>query len=358
MTFTIAIPARNGSNYLADAIRSALGQTRPADEILVVDDNSDDETAAIAKSREWGNRVKYYFNQTPTGFADAWNRAVAKATCDFVSILHQDDLLDPDYLSAIESGLTRFPQSRHAFTACRYINGAGAVDVHRKAPEPHSGEPVLISGRDYAHRYLLGVWNNRHIHRCPGVTTLRSLLMEQCAYRKEAGHIADDDFFYRVGRFTDVVGISKPMASYREHESSTTSRVKLLHLVLARDYLFQIRHKQDRSVIFEQTDELIFEKLAVKMLNESLYKILRAHSSEWSTILDLANELDTLAPNAFNKYLPVWSHPIWGAFKGGHIQAASLCVSVIALHRGIRTRLALRRRLLSLCRFIEKPIDK
>src|ERR1035437_10269043 len=113
MTFTIAIPARNGSNYLADAIRSALGQTRPADEILVVDDNSDDETAAIAKSREGGNRVKYYFNQTPTGFADAWNRAVAKATCDFVSILHQDDLLDPDYLSAIESGLTRFPQSRH-----------------------------------------------------------------------------------------------------------------------------------------------------------------------------------------------------------------------------------------------------
>src|ERR1039458_3625532 len=134
MMFSIAIPVRNGSNYLAEAIRSALNQTRAADEILVSDNCSEDETAAIAKSSEWGNRVKYYFNPRPTGMVDSWNHAVAKATRDCVSILHHDDLLDPDYLRAIEMGVTRFPLARHAFTACRYINAAGAVDIRRKPP--------------------------------------------------------------------------------------------------------------------------------------------------------------------------------------------------------------------------------
>ena len=340
VTFTIAIPVRNGSNYLRDAIRSALRQTRPADEILVVDDNSEDETAVIAKAKEWGNRVRYCFNPTPTGFADAWNRAAKMSTSDYVSILHHDDLLDPDYLSAIEAGLARFPQAHHAFTACRYIDAVGNVDLNRKAPGPHHGEPVLLSGRDYAHRYLLGVWNGRHIHRCPGVTTARSLLLERCAYRKEAGHIADDDFFYRVGVFTDVVGVSKPLACYREHESSATGSVKLLPMTLARDYLFQIGHRADRAGFFEASDEEVFEKLCVRQLDEALYWALRRQYAQWRDVLRLAMELDELVPGAMAKHLPVWQRPTWAAARGGHSGLAFVYVSFFAAYRSMKRRLS------------------
>jgi glycosyltransferase involved in cell wall biosynthesis len=339
MNFSIAIPVRNGTNYLADAIRSALGQTRSADEILVVDDNSDDETAAIAKSSEWGGRVKYYFNAKPTGFADAWNRAATKATCDFVSILHHDDLLDPGYLQAIEDGLTRFPQARHAYSACRYINAGGEVDVNRIAPVPHSPDPILLSGQDYARRYLLGVWNNRHIHRCPGVTTSRTLLTEQCAYRKEAGHIADDDFFYRVGAFTNVVGISKPLASYREHETSATSSLKLTDLVLARDYLFQIRHRADRAGLLAPKDEVVFEKLAVRHLNEALYHTLRTHRPEWRGVLKLADDLESISAGAMASHLPTWARPMWSAARNNRLGAASFFVTLLRYYRGVKRRL-------------------
>lgn len=338
MTFSIAIPVRNGSHFLAEAILSALNQERAADEILVLDDNSEDDSAAIVKASEWGKRVKYYSNPTPTGFADAWNRAAAKATGDFVSILHQDDLLDPEYLRAIEAGLARFPHSRHAFTACRYINAAGIIDLRRKAPEPQSSEPVLFSGRDYAYRYLQGVWNNRHIHRCPGVTTSRSLLAEQCAYRKEAGHIADDDFFYRVGAFTDVVGIVKPMASYREHGSSETARLKLTDLVLARDYLFQIRHRSDRAGLLDANAEVLFEKLAVRSLNEALYHSLRTQRPEWREVLKLAGEIEMLAPGSLDRYLPAWGRPIWAAARNGRVGRASLFVAAVRICRGFRRR--------------------
>ena len=43
---------------------------------------------------------------------------------DFVTILHQDDLLDAQYLSSIEAALMRFPHAGHGYSACRYIDCA------------------------------------------------------------------------------------------------------------------------------------------------------------------------------------------------------------------------------------------
>lgn len=56
-------------------------------------------------------------------------------------------------------------------------------------------------------------------------------IFKVCQYREEAGHIADDDFFYRVGQYTDVVGILSPLASYRLHSKSETGHLKNMQLV-------------------------------------------------------------------------------------------------------------------------------
>ncbi|HWW00910.1 MAG TPA: glycosyltransferase family 2 protein [Candidatus Acidoferrum sp.] len=337
MTFSIVIPVRNGSTYLAESLRCALGQTRPADEVVVVDDHSEDDSASIAKSSEWGKRVEYYSNPIPTGFADAWNRAATKATGEFVSILHQDDLLDPEYLEAMECALDKFPRARHLYSGCRYMDGSGKVI--RTSPLPHRGEPILYTGCEYASRYLKGVWNGKHIHRCPGVLTARSLLVKECAYRKEAGHIADDDFFYRVGALTDVVGISKPMASYREHAASATGQARLLPLQLAQDYLFQIRHRQDRAEVMAVAEEVILEKLAVRAMNEALYYVLVAGLPGHSEVLKSADELDAVAPRIFARYLPVWGRPIWSAVRSGRIRDACLWVLAVRACRGFKRRL-------------------
>lgn len=193
--FSIVIPAYNGEKFLKQAIESALSQTRLADEVIVVDDASSDGTAEIAKS--YNEKIKYYFNDKSTGFVDAWNRAISKATSDYVTILHQDDLLHPEYIERIEQALLQYSNIGHFFTACNYIDDSGLII--KEPPGPHSLVPVLYSGRDYSHHYLMGVVSNNHIHRCPGVTTSRALLLNKCSYRKEAGLIADDDFFTELG---------------------------------------------------------------------------------------------------------------------------------------------------------------
>ena len=54
----IVIPVYNGSNYLREALYSALGQSYYNVSVTVVDDGSDDSGATLKIVREFGNRVK------------------------------------------------------------------------------------------------------------------------------------------------------------------------------------------------------------------------------------------------------------------------------------------------------------
>lgn len=235
MKFSIVIPSYSGERFIENAILSALNQTRPADEIIVSDDNSTDNTIKICS--KYSDKVKIYKNPTgPSGFVNGWNNAISYATGDFISILHQDDILDSKFLEEIEKAINICPDVKHFFTPCYYIDINGNII---ETPKYCTGEIKRYSGREYVAAYQnIG---KPHIHRCPGVVTHRDIF-KVCKYNPNAGHIADDDFFYRIGQFTDVVGILKPYASYRIHKFSETGHLKNAELVsrLAHDYIYQL----------------------------------------------------------------------------------------------------------------------
>lgn len=83
------VPVWNGERYLAEALDSVLAQTRPPDEIVVVDDGSTDGSADIV--RGYGARMRYVF-QSNAGSAAARNRGVEEARGDLLCFLDQDDL--------------------------------------------------------------------------------------------------------------------------------------------------------------------------------------------------------------------------------------------------------------------------
>jgi glycosyltransferase involved in cell wall biosynthesis len=72
---SIVIPVYNGSNYLKEAIDSALGQTSKDVEIIVVNDGSNDggQTEAIAKS--YGDKIRYFYKENG-GVASALNLGI------------------------------------------------------------------------------------------------------------------------------------------------------------------------------------------------------------------------------------------------------------------------------------------
>ena len=70
---SIIIPVYNGSNFMREAIDSALAQTYPNIEILVVNDGSTDNTREIALS--YGDKIRY-FEKENGGVATALNLAI------------------------------------------------------------------------------------------------------------------------------------------------------------------------------------------------------------------------------------------------------------------------------------------
>jgi len=342
--FSVAIPARNGEAFLLQALESAVGQTRPADELLVVDDASTDGTRSIAESSRWSGQVRYVRNDTSTGFADAWNRCARLASGDFVVLLHQDDLLAPTYLWSIEKALERFPRARHVYTGCSYINADG-LQIGT-TPTPHEAEPVLYPGREYASRYIQGVEANKHIHRCPGVATARSLVIEECPYRKEAGLIADDDFFLRVGVFTDVVGISQPLASYRIHPGSVVGQERSLVARLARDYLYQVRWYAQGPGVLGSEDVMRIRRLAVRFVNLLLFESIAKHQEDGvREAVSLKHELDSLYPGLFSKLAKPWGRLLWRVNEERPEANFAAFTLVKLLQIGIRSRDAVLRKL-------------
>ena len=91
---SILIPAHNAEAWMADTIQSALAQTWPRKEIIVVDDGSKDQTRSVA--RQFASRGVSVVAQTNQGAAAARNKAYSLCQGDYVQWLDADDLLAPD----------------------------------------------------------------------------------------------------------------------------------------------------------------------------------------------------------------------------------------------------------------------
>lgn len=92
---SIIIPVYNGSDYLREAIDSALNQTYRNIEVLVVNDGSTDgeKTEEIALS--YGDKIRY-FRKDNGGVSSALNRGIREMTGEYFSWLSHDDLFYPD----------------------------------------------------------------------------------------------------------------------------------------------------------------------------------------------------------------------------------------------------------------------
>lgn len=86
------IPVYNGARYLAETIESVLAQTRPVDEIIVVDDGSTDGSAALARSFS----AVHVVVQPQSGAATARNLGVETASGNVIAFLDADDLWTPE----------------------------------------------------------------------------------------------------------------------------------------------------------------------------------------------------------------------------------------------------------------------
>jgi glycosyltransferase involved in cell wall biosynthesis len=112
---SILIPAYNAERWIADTIKSALGQTWSNKEIVIVDDGSRDRTFAIAK--RFASRRVCIVRQENQGASAARNKATSLCQGDYIQWLDADDLLAPDKIARQMRAVEQCESKRTLFSS-------------------------------------------------------------------------------------------------------------------------------------------------------------------------------------------------------------------------------------------------
>jgi hypothetical protein len=108
VTVSIITPCYNGARYLAQTLESAVSQSRPPLEVIVIDDGSTDASATIAEA--FGHPVRV-IRQPNHGESYARNRGLEQALGTHVLFLDADDILAPGALAHLAGALDERPEA-------------------------------------------------------------------------------------------------------------------------------------------------------------------------------------------------------------------------------------------------------
>jgi glycosyltransferase involved in cell wall biosynthesis len=124
MSISVVIPAYNASRFIAATLESVLVQTLTPDEVLVIDDGSADNTAAIAES--FAPRVRV-FRRPNSRQAATRNFGVQQAVGEWIAFNDADDLWEPNKLERQMEELTRHPEADLCYTGHTLLMQKGDI---------------------------------------------------------------------------------------------------------------------------------------------------------------------------------------------------------------------------------------
>ena len=224
---SVIIPTYNRPDYLREAIESALVQTYPSVEILIIDDGSADGgalTKSVLKPYLSPNlrqpKVTYLY-QKNGGLVSAVNRGLGLAQGEYIQRLDDDDRLLPEKIARSVKVFQTHPAVGLVATGYYQIDAAGQR-IRTRSPRRCPDYRRLFN-------MLMGC-----ISACAGVM-VRSLVHQKVgAYRNIKAQ--DYEMWVRVAKEFRVETIDLPLAEYRQHSGSSI-HVKDNYAKMERDIL-------------------------------------------------------------------------------------------------------------------------
>jgi SAM-dependent methyltransferase len=224
-TVSVVINTFNDAEFLPDALDSVVVQTIPPDEIIVVDDGSDEDPGPLVAARYPGVR---FLRQDNQGLAAARNTGLNAARSEMIVFLDADDKLLPN---ALESGLDCFARA----PACGFVfGGHRRIDTGGEPIGPDSYHPI---GQDPFPALLCGNLVGMHAT----VMYHRERLLAAGAFDPDLRRCEDYDVYLRMSRRHAVASHAEVIAEYRQHGHNMSRN----HAAMLRSVLqVHSRHRQ------------------------------------------------------------------------------------------------------------------
>ena len=204
---SVVIAAYNSAAQIGRAIGSVLAQTRPADEIIVVDDGSTDATAEVVQSFEAARLIR----QANAGAAAARNAGIRAATGNWIAFLDADDEWLPQRLAIQADMLARCPQL--AWLSGNYITCLCGQQRRAAYALPHQVRGYLDDGGvlpDFLATYAAGLSGHTD-----AMLIRRDVLIEAGLFDTTLKKAEDIDLWWKIAYRYPAVGFSaEPLAIY------------------------------------------------------------------------------------------------------------------------------------------------
>lgn len=128
-SISVVLATYNGARFLPEQLSSLAGQTRPPDELIIVDDGSSDGTQMLIKDFvQWAPfDVRVIERREHLGTWETFEDALRAANGEIIAICDQDDRWHPEKLAVIVARLVREPDALLAFSDARLINATGSL---------------------------------------------------------------------------------------------------------------------------------------------------------------------------------------------------------------------------------------
>lgn len=187
---SIVIPAYNASNYLAEAIESALAQTYTNYEIIVVNDGSVDKGATRAVAQSYGDKIRY-FEKENGGCASALNYGIKKMRGEWFSWLSHDDLYLPEKIEKLLVLIDRYDLNpKKVVLGCNdFIMGS---DKKRKRNLFNNSTGILSPAQAFGETLNVKTFNG-----C-GLLIPKTILQEMGEFRTDYKHLLDRELWMRI----------------------------------------------------------------------------------------------------------------------------------------------------------------
>ena len=270
----VAIPVRNAAKYLPEAIESVLGQSGVDLTVHVVDNDSDDDTVAVARRYESDGRVRVDVNERDIKYYGSLNRILAAATADYFVPFAGDDVMLPGNL-ARKLELLEQTGAGMVHSPALMIDESGHGT--RVWPD-HSETPAVL---DPPHFFTRIIPHNQVATNAVVVST--EALRAIGGFDVRSLYASDWLTFMRLSLRLRVATIHEPLVGYRVHENtgrSTLAQIKGRDLPATLDHMFY--DPAMPAAVIESRDQLMaahFHDLAIPLHRDGIDTIAQGYGS-------------------------------------------------------------------------------
>ena len=250
VSVSIILPTYNRAALLPRSIESVLGQTYGDFELIVVDDGSQDDSAAVV-AKFGDKRTRYLRHTQNRGVAAARNTGLAEVRGAYVAFQDSDDQWLPEKLERQKRAFDRHPDAAVVYSDMHRIYSDGRVLYFRS--------PTIVRGRLINPQTHF--WQSYMLAMQPAL--VRRACFDGHRFDEGFGAFDDLDFYLRVAQRYEFLHMEEPLVKYFETDGLTSERRVELRdrRRLLRRYAVPLLRSDPAFLLKEAVDQLLRRSL-------------------------------------------------------------------------------------------------